>query len=232
LQHPLGERVRFGGIQGTTLIDFPDRVATVLFTVGCNLRCPYCHNWRLVINHEGPCLSGNDAIQFLESRKRFVDSVVITGGEPTIQEDLPSFIRELDKRGFKTKLDTNGFYPDILEKCLPSLDYVALDVKTSPERYRFLGASDIKGLQRTIILLKRGEVDYEFRNTTVPTIVDEQSIMEMGELVRGARRFVFQQFVPGDTLDKTLNLKPYSPKMISHFVDIMTQYVVDVKIRG
>lgn len=231
MQHPLGERVRFGGIQGTTLIDFPDRLATALFTTGCNLRCPYCHNWRLVINHEGPCLSGNHAIRFLESRRRFVDSVVITGGEPTIQEGLVSFIQELDKRGFKTKLDTNGFFPDILEKCLPFLDYVALDVKTSLERYKLLGASDITGLQRTIALLKRGDVDYEFRNTTVPTIVDEQSIVEMGELVRGARRFIFQQFVPGDTLDKTLNLKPYSKKIIFQFVDIMTQYVADVKMR-
>jgi pyruvate formate lyase activating enzyme len=224
--------VRFGGIQGTTLIDFPDRVATVLFTVGCNLRCPYCYNWRLVINHQGPCLSGNDAIQFLESRKRFVDSVVITGGEPTIQEDLASFIQELHKRGFKTKLDTNGFYPEILEKCLPFLDYVALDVKTSPERYKSVGASDIKGLQRTIVLLKKGKVDYEFRNTAVPTIVDEPSIAEIGELVRGAKRFIFQQFVPGDTLDKALNPKPYSRDMMSHFVDIMTQYVADAEFRG
>ena len=100
--------MNFGGIQKTSLIDFPDRIATVLFTPGCNLRCPYCHNWRLVMNPPDPLLSEKDALQILEDRKHFIESVVITGGEPTIHSDLPEFIKMLKEHGYIVKLDSNG----------------------------------------------------------------------------------------------------------------------------
>lgn len=224
--------MRFGGIQKTSLIDFPDRIATVLFTLGCNLRCPYCHNWRLVLESKGPFLSEDDVLQVLESRKRFVDAVVVTGGEPTMHEDVPLFLEKLKRKGFAVKLDTNGFFPDVLERCLPFLDYVALDVKTCPEKYKLLGVADVGSLLRTIEILKQERVDYEFRNTVVPGIVDEDSVVKMGELVKGAKRFVFQKFVPGDTLDKEYNaVKPYPPEIIAHFADIMSRHVEDVKLR-
>lgn len=228
----LGERVRFGGIQKTSLIDFPDRVATVLFTEGCNLRCPYCYNWRLVLEPKGPFLSEEDALRILESRKKFVDAVVVTGGEPTMHRDIPLFLEKLKQRGFAVKIDTNGFFPEVLEKCLPYLDYVAMDVKTCSERYYLLGAGDMVNFVRTIEMLRQGSIEYEFRNTVVPGIVEEECIPRMGELVRGAKRFVFQQFVPGDTLDRAFNMvKPYSQETITHFADIMSHYVKDVRLR-
>jgi pyruvate formate lyase activating enzyme len=224
--------VRFGGLQKISLIDFPDRIATVLFTPSCNLRCPYCHNWRLVLDPKGPFLSEDDVLQILESQRRFVDAVVITGGEPTMHRDIPLFLEKLKRKGFAVKLDTNGFFPEVLERCLPYLDYVAVDVKTCPERYRLLGAADMGSFFRTIGVLKKGSVDYEFRNTVVPGIVDEDCIAGMGELVKGVKRFVFQQFVPGDTLDKVFNtINPYSPETIVHFADIMSHYVEEVKLR-
>ena len=232
MQHPLGERVRFAGIQKTSLIDYPDRIATVLFTPGCNLRCPYCHNWRLVLEPKGPFLEEEDLVNILESRKKFVDAVVITGGEPTIHQDLSLFLQKLKSRGFTIKLDTNGFFPKILKECLPHLDYVAMDIKTCPEKYRLLGDANIENVKRSIEMLKRGNLDYEFRNTVAPIIVEEDCIPKIGELVNGSKRFVFQQFVPGDTLDKAYDaVKPYPSETIAQFIETMNCYVKDVKLR-
>lgn len=227
-----GNKMRFGGIQKTSLIDFPDRIATVLFVRGCNLRCPFCYNWRLLSESASPTLSGDDVIKILESRRRFVNAVVLTGGEPTLQEDIADFVKELKQRSFEVKLDTNGLLPDVLEKCLPYLDYVALDVKTSPENYYTLGECNVDNLKHTIELLKNGKVEYEFRNTTVPGLVDEQSVRKIGALVRGARRFIFQTFVPGDTLDSQFcNIKPYPTETMNRLAEIMKEYVEDTRIR-
>ncbi|MEM2320111.1 MAG: anaerobic ribonucleoside-triphosphate reductase activating protein, partial [Candidatus Bathyarchaeia archaeon] len=125
--------MKFSGLQKTSLIDYPDRVAAVLFTPGCNLRCPYCYNWRIVVDPKPPFLNEETAIQILEERKRYVDAVVVTGGEPTIHKELPRFLKRLKEKGFAVKLDTNGLNAKVLEECLPYVDYVALDVKTSPE---------------------------------------------------------------------------------------------------
>lgn len=224
--------MRFGGIQKTSLIDFPDRIATVLFVRGCNLRCPFCYNWRLVAESASPALSGDDVIRILESRKRFVNAVVLTGGEPTLQEDLPDFVKKLKQKGFEVKLDTNGLLPVVLVKCLPYLDYVALDVKTSSEKYSLLGECNVDEWKRTIELLKNGEVEYEFRNTAVPGLVDDQSVRKIGELVKGARKFIFQFFVPGDTLDSRFSdLKPFPIETMNRFAEIMREYVKDTQIR-
>ena len=222
----------FSGIQKTSLIDFPDRIATVLFTPGCNLRCPFCHNWRLVLEPKEPFLSEENALRILKSRKKLVDAVAITGGEPTMQSDIPIFLMKLKKAGFAIKLDTNGFFPGVLEECLPFLDYVALDIKTCPEKYVQLGAKNINNFLRAIKILKQGSTNYEFRSTVVPSFVDEKSIPKMGELIKGAKRFVFQQFVPGDTMDKSLDsVKPYSSGTIARFADIMKTYVDEIVLR-
>ena len=224
--------MKFGGIQKTSLIDFPDRIATVLFTPGCNLRCPYCHNWRLVMNPPGPFLSEKEALQILEDRKNFIDSVVITGGEPTIHQDLPEFIQTLKEHGYKIKLDSNGLNPEILKKCIPHLDYIAVDVKTSPELYPKLGTTNIDELLKTIELLKNNTINYEFRCTTVPDFVNEETIPKMGELIKDAKLFTFQQFIPGDTLNPSYNTKkPYTEKQITHLANIMTNYVKKVTLR-
>jgi pyruvate formate lyase activating enzyme len=224
--------MKFSGIQKTSLIDFPDRIATVLFTPGCNLRCPFCHNWRLVLEPKPPFLSEETVFKILESRRKYVDAVVITGGEPTMHKHLPSFIKNLKERGFSVKIDTNGFLPQVLEGCFPYVDYVALDVKTSLEKYLLLGARDVTDFLRTIEILKNGNVDYEFRATVVPGFVDAEIIPKIGELVKGGKRFAFQQFVPGDTLDKAFNgIKPYPPEVIAGFAENMKKYVAEIMLR-
>lgn len=224
--------MEFGGIQKTSLLDFPDNIATILFTPRCNLRCPFCHNWRLVIDPKGPFLSEDSVLRILKSRKQFVNAVVITGGEPTMQNDIPNFLRILKENNFLVKIDTNGFFPDILKKCLPFLNYVALDIKTCPKQYQLLGSNEINNLFKSIEILKSCKIDYEFRNTVVPGLIDDDCVSKIGELVKGAKRFVFQQFVPGDTLDKAYNfVKPYSFETITHFEAIMKQYVNETKLR-
>jgi pyruvate formate lyase activating enzyme len=224
--------MKFGGFQKTSLIDFPGRISSILFTTGCNLRCPFCYNRRLIVDPKPPFLSEEDALKILESRRRYVDAVVITGGEPTLNKDLPAFVRRLEEKGFSVKLDSNGFFPQVLERCLPHLDYVAMDVKTSLEKYKMLGAKETSGLLRSIGLLKEKKVDYEFRNTTVPGVVDEEDIPKMGRMVKGGRLFVFQQFRPENTLDETFSdLKPYPPDVIARFADVMKSYVDEVQLR-
>ncbi len=224
--------MKFSGIQKTSLIDFPDRIATVLFTPGCNLRCPFCHNWRIVLDPKPPFIKEETVIRILEKRKKYVDAVVITGGEPTIHKEIPKFLKKLKEKGFAVKLDTNGFFPQVLEECLPHMDYVALDVKTSLEKYSLLGAKDTVDFLRTIEILKKGNVDYEFRATVVPGFVDTEDVPKIGELVKGGKCFAFQQFVPGDALDKAFNgVKPYPPSVIAEFSETMKKYVADVILR-
>jgi pyruvate formate lyase activating enzyme len=226
------KKMKFSGLQKTSLIDFPNRIASVLFTPGCNLRCPFCHNWRIVIDPKPPFLTEENAFKILESRKKYVDSVVISGGEPTMHKELPKLLEKLKEKGFAVKLDTNGFYPQVLEECLSHVDYVALDVKTTPEKYVRLGARDTSGFLRAIEMLKTGKVDYEFRTTVVPGLIDAGSMPKICELVKGARTYVFQQFVAEDTLDEAARtLKPYSPEMIQSFAETMRGSVERVILR-
>jgi len=224
--------MKFSGFRKTSLVDYPDRVASVLFTPGCNLRCPYCYNWRIVVNPQPPFLNGEKALQMLEERKKYVGAVVVTGGEPTIHKELPKFLKRLKDKGFAVKLDTNGFNPKILEESLPYLDYVALDIKTSPEKYSLLGAENTMLLIQTIEMLKSGKVEYEFRTTVVPRFVEEEDLPKIGEMIKGAKTLALQQFVPGDTLNEDFkNVKPYSPETITVFAEKLGNYVDKIILR-
>ena len=224
--------MKFSGLQKVSLIDYPTKVASVLFTPGCNLRCPFCHNWRIAVDPKPPFLQEAVALRILESRKKYVDAVVVTGGEPTMHKELPKFLAKLKKRGFQVKLDTNGFYPEVLEECLNYVDYVALDLKTSPEKYKLLGARNTNGLLRTVEMLKMGKVAYEFRTTMVPDIITAEDVNKICELTKGAKTHALQQFVPQDTLEKRFkSLKPYSPEVIKEFAGTMKSYAENVILR-
>jgi pyruvate formate lyase activating enzyme len=224
--------MKFSGLQKISLIDYPAKVASVLFTPGCNLRCGFCHNWRIVVDPKPPFLQEVQALEILEKRKKYVDAVVVTGGEPTMHKELPKFLAKLKDRGFMVKLDTNGFYPEVLEECLASVDYVAMDVKTCLDKYRLLGAKDTAGLMRSVEMLKTGKVLYEFRTTAVPELVTAEDVTYIGELIQGAKTHAFQQFVPQDTLDKRFEgLKPYGSKTIEEFAGTMKKYAENTLLR-
>jgi pyruvate formate lyase activating enzyme len=224
--------MKFSGLQKISLIDYPDRVASVLFTPGCNLRCPFCHNWRIAVDPQPPFLQEAAALEMLEKRKQYVDAVVITGGEPCMHKELPKFLAKLKARGFLVKLDTNGFFPDVLEECLGYVDFVAMDVKTCREKYKLLGAADTSAMMRSMEMLKTGKVPYEFRTTVVPELVTGADANCIGEMVKGAKVHALQQFVPKDTLDKRFQtLKPYAPEKIDEFAGIIGKYTEKVVLR-
>ncbi len=224
--------MKFCGIQKTSLIDYPSKVASVLFTPGCNLRCPFCYNWRIAVDPQPPFLQEAVALEILESRKKYVDAVVVTGGEPCMNKDLPKLLAKLKERDFLVKLDTNGFYPDVLEECLGTVDYVAMDVKTSADKYKLVGAKDTTGFMKSIEMLKTGKVPYEFRTTVAPEIITAQDIVRIGEMVKEAKTFALQQFIQKDTLEKRFEtLTPYTPETIKEFAEVLKKYSEQVILR-
>lgn len=224
--------MRFAGFQKTSLIDYPDRVASILFTSGCNMRCPYCHNDELVHGYDGPFLEEDEVMSTLLERKKYVDAIVVTGGEPTLQPDLTAFLAKLKDNDFDVKLDTNGLLPDVLKACLPYLDYIAMDIKTSPNRYPELGAEDFSAVRESVEIVMSSGVDYEFRCTAVPGFVEKDTIPEMGELVRGAKLFIFQQYRPEKTLDPAYgSIEPHSDETLQKLADLMAAFVDEVGIR-
>jgi pyruvate formate lyase activating enzyme len=224
--------MKFSGLQKVSLVDYPEKIASVLFTPGCNLRCPFCHNWRIAVDPQPPFLQEGIALEILESRKKYVNAVVVTGGEPCMHKELPKFLAKLKDRGFMVKLDTNGFFPDKLEECLANVDYVAMDVKTCREKYKLLGANETTGLMRTMEILKMGKVHYEFRTTAVPELVTAQDAICIGEMVKGSKTHAIQQFIAQDTLDKRYQtLKPYTPETIDDFSKIIQPFTEKVIVR-
>jgi pyruvate formate lyase activating enzyme len=195
-----------GGLQKTTLIDYPGKVAATVFLAGCNLRCSWCYSSELVLPEKiekQPKISQKELFDFLKERKGLLDGVVICGGEPTINKNLPEFIKKIRKMGFLVKLDTNGSNSEMLEKLINQklINYVALDIK-SP---------DIKDIQKSIDILKQGKVDFEFRTTVVPGILTKENIIEITKIIGGQNiKYYLQNFRAEKTLDPSFgNLKPY-----------------------
>lgn len=226
------------GFQGTSLLDFPGKIASLIFFGGCNLTCSYCHNPGLVLDPEQyPDYPQEAVFAQLQERRRFIDGVVVSGGEPTLDPGLLPFLRAVKALGLAVKLDSNGLRPAVLESALAEglVDYVALDLKTAPARYGELhgGPVAIAGLQRSVQLLLAGAVDYELRTTCVPGLVEAADIRAMGELVRGARRWVLQQFVPGHALAEELReIEPHPAETIRAFAGMAAGYVGEASVRG
>ena len=194
-----------GGLQRFSLIDYPGKISAVVFTQGCNFRCPYCHNPELVsFNREG-LIEENYILSFLEERRGKIDGVVLTGGEPTLQSDLVDFLREIKNLGFLVKLDTNGSCPEIIEELLERklLDYIAMDIKGSLENYSEIinVKVDIEKIKKSIDIIMHSGVSYEFRTTIVKSQLKRDDILKIGESIRSAELYVLQSFRPTKTLD-------------------------------
>ncbi|RLC78469.1 MAG: anaerobic ribonucleoside-triphosphate reductase activating protein [Chloroflexi bacterium] len=217
----------------TSSIDYPGHVSTTIFTIGCNLRCPYCQNKTLVIPSLYPPFLREEYISGeLDRRFSFTKFLTITGGEPTLQRDLVSFCRRYSKRGYSIKLDTNGLRPKVLKQVLPYLEYVAMDVKTSLPKYSILGAKRVSSIKESIEILRSSNIDYEFRTTVVPLIVDINDIISIGKLLQGSKKLYLQQFEPSNVLDpKFKEVKPYSPSLLEKFKLLLEDYIEKVEIR-
>ncbi|MDY0096930.1 MAG: anaerobic ribonucleoside-triphosphate reductase activating protein [Candidatus Dojkabacteria bacterium] len=226
------------GFQKSTLLDYPGKVAALIFTYGCNLRCAYCHNPELVIQ---PCIPSSILkeeyiLEYLKQRKDLLDAVVITGGEPTIQKDLIPFMQKIKDIGYLLKLDTNGTDSKIVKKILDLgiVDYWAMDIKYEKELYiqKLEKNINYEEIEESINLLKKYAKDYEFRTTFVKGIHTIDSAKGIGELIDGSKRYYIQNFRPGKTIDPTLNNQnSFTTKELEKFKKVIDKYVKDVQIR-
>lgn len=220
------------GFIETSFIDWPGKLASVLFTGGCNFRCPFCHNRDLVLSHSKMAtIPQRHVITTLRRFRKWVNRVVVTGGEPTLQPGLHHFLELLKKDGFLVKLDTNGSNPELLKDFVGKglIDYVAMDVKGPLARYeRWCGAHvDVDKIAESIDFLLEGGVDYEFRMTLVPFLHREQDAYDVAEELRPARRFVVQTFIPRETLNPAYaQVKPFLPEKMTAIRETV-RYIMD-----
>ena len=195
------------GLQKVTLIDFPGRVACTVFLCGCNFRCPWCYSKELVLPQNitlQPKISEKHFFDFLKERQDLLSGVVVCGGEPTIQKDLPQFIKKIKKMNFLVKLDTNGSNPRALQGLLKDhlLDYVAMDIKQSQKYDEATGVkTDLAKIKESVEIIKNSGIDYEFRTTVVPRIHTKKDIIEIAKWLSPARKYYLQNFRP----EKTVN---------------------------
>lgn len=232
------------GWEKTSLLDWEGKVASVLFVGGCNLRCPYCQNKDLVLRpHTLPSLKEEEIFSWLRELKGIIDGVVITGGEPLLKPGLFSFLERLKKGGWEVKLDTNGtkalFLKELIERKL--IDYVAMDLKCPLREDIYkkvcgVGGEKVKGLlketEESLNLLLKGEVDYEFRTTLVPTFHSPEGVKEMAQRIRGAKRYILQNFSNRTPLDPRMEkLVPFSEEEMERFVQLAKRWVKGVRWR-
>lgn len=195
--------MQFLGQEKTSLVDYPDKICTVYFVGGCNFKCPYCHNGPLV-NMQGNPIREEGVFQFLEKRKKYIDGVCISGGEPTLYKGLYDFIRKVRAHGLLVKLDTNGTNPQILETLLREklLDYIAMDLKAPLHKYEEVAAVqvNIENIRQSILLIQQGDIDYEFRTTVCKELLKKEDILEIAAFIKGSRRYTLQNFRDGETV--------------------------------
>lgn len=216
------------GLVKSSLIDYPSEIAAVVFTTGCNFRCPFCHNPVAVLPEKYTLISQEYVLEFLEKREHKLDGVVISGGEPTIQKDLAEFIQSVKEMGYKIKLDTNGSNPKVLEKLLQKgfLDYIAMDIKAPLKKYKTVTNSNINTelIIQSMKLIKNSGVNFEYRTTAVPclhSVDDFYEIKTMFEEYGFPMHYYIQNFSSKVTLDEKLNgQKPFNDKQNQEIVSI------------
>lgn len=226
------------GFQKLSLIDYPEKISAIIFTSGCTLRCPFCYNPELVsADPRLPVFSEQEVLEFLKKRKGKLEALVITGGEPTVQTDLPEFISRVKNIGYVVKVDTNGSNPEMLKKLIKKklVDYVAMDIKTTWKRYKELEPQvSLDKIKESIYILKDLESKplYEFRTTVVPKLVNKQTIEMIGRTLQGARKYVLQQYRPQKTLERNFDKTVYPTNKLELFKKIVQKYVKKVEVRG
>lgn len=228
--------MRIDGLQTLTLLDYPGKVACTVFTSGCNMRCPFCHNASLVCGEVPPFMEKEEFFAFLKKRTGVLDGVCVTGGEPLLQEGLIPFLLEVKEKGFTTKLDTNGLLHDRLRAVVEAgaVDYVAMDIKNCKARYvETVGVPglDLAPIEKSVQFLMEGSVDYEFRTTVVKELHNKADFDEIGRWLKGAKRYFLQSFKDsGDILSP--GLSPMEKADLLEIRDRLRAEIPVVELRG
>jgi len=225
-----------GGFQKSSLIDYPEKISAIIFTQGCNFKCPYCHNPELIMGPANQLWDETAILKFLASRQGKLDGVVITGGEPTLHKSLPEFIKQIRDLGFLIKLDTNGSNPAMLKELLNKylIDYVAMDIKAPIEKYSTIVGDkvDAKNILKSIKILKKSGIKHEYRTTVVKSLLSPADFEEIGKMIQGADKYYLQRFVPTKTLNESfLNETTYSDEEFAPIIATLQKYIELVELR-
>lgn len=229
--------MKIHGFQKLTLLDFPGKTAATVFTGGCNLRCPFCHNGDLVLNPSGVGeISEEEVLSLLEKRRGFLDGVCITGGEPLLARDIGAFIRKVKEKGFLVKLDTNGTLPIRLSELILSgnVDYIAMDIKNSLSSYPKtvgLDGFNTAGVEKSVEIIRNSGVDHEFRTTLVKELHSEKDIEDIGKWLSGEKKYFLQAFKSSDSiLDKTVT--GFTKEEMEKLLEVARKYIPEAELRG
>ena len=228
--------MKIEALQKLTLLDYPQKMAATVFTYGCNLRCPFCHNALLVTEESEGGITAEEVLSFLSKRKGMLEGVCVTGGEPLLQPDIEDFLKAIKDMGFSVKLDTNGTFPkklkDLVRKGL--VDYVAMDIKNCREKYALTSgklAMNLSAIDESIRFLLSGEIDAEFRTTVVKNFHTLEDILKITDWISGCDRYFLQQFVDsGNLIDQ--NLAGYSDKELTNIYKQVKRKLPVTKLRG
>ena len=228
--------MKIHGLQKMTLLDYPGRVACTVFLGGCDFRCPFCHNYELVDGSAPALMEDGELFAFLEKRRGLLDGVAVTGGEPCLRPDLPELLSRIKVLGYDVKLDTNGAHPGLLKALIDQklVDYVAMDIKNSPEKYaRTVGLEtlDLAPVRQSVELLLSDVVDYEFRTTVVDELHEERDFEVIGPWIAGARRYFLQAFTDRDSVPYG-NLHAPSREKMERCAEVAKPFVTEICLRG
>lgn len=232
--------VKIGGFQKSSLIDYPEKISAIIFTQGCNFRCPYCHNPELTTGkseeERGKSREIKEILAFLKTRVGKLDGVVITGGEPTLHNNLPEFIKQIKDLGFLIKLDTNGTNPEMLQSLINEklIDYVAMDIKAPIEKYSevICAKVDTGKVLKSVEILNESDIEHEFRTTVVKSQLSVNDFEKIGEMIKGSGKYYLQKFVPTKTLNRFyMNQTTYSDEEFEPIVVSLKKQIKKVEIR-
>ena len=229
--------MRFG-LQKLTLLDYPGVMACTVFTNGCNFRCPFCHNASIVTGKESDMpLDSSELLNFLAGRKKILDGICITGGEPLLHSEIPEIISEIKKLGYKIKLDTNGSQPERLQSILDAgtIDYVAMDIKHCREKYAIASGSEsaVIPVSKSVEILKNASVDFEFRTTVVSQLHSPDDMESIAKWIAGVKHYYLQNFADsGDILQKDHSFSPVPQDVLNTMLERVKNYVPGVAIRS
>jgi len=225
-----------GGLQKTTLLDYPDKVAAAIFTIGCNFRCSFCHNPDIV-KGIARVISTDTVLKFLKGRRSLLDAVCVTGGEPTIQTGLISFLTKIKKLGYLIKIDTNGQNPEVLQKLIDKklVDYAAMDIKAPWRKYAKVVCrpTDLSKIKKSVMILKQGKIDYEFRSTVLPALHSHEDIEAMAQQLKGSSKYYLQQFRPSAKLvnQNFTSEKTYTKRELNEIIQPFKDWFDDCRVR-
>jgi pyruvate formate lyase activating enzyme len=237
--------IHIKGVQKVSLIDYPGKISSIVFLNKCNMRCPYCHNPELVFNNDSqgefPDISVEEFMGFLDKKKKWIDGVCITGGEPTLHNGLLEFMKMIKEKGLNVKLDTNGTNPKIIEEAIKQkvVDFIAMDIKNSLEMYEETANMKVntENIKKSIKMImdagSKGLIDYEFRTTILPKLIGEKEINSIAQMLDGSKKYVLQQFHKQDALvdNKYREEKTYLHDDLHKFKEILEKNISTVEIR-